>query len=45
MRFLAKANTVLPAISGEFLTRMMEGEPVERVHVSAQGGEFAYGFE
>ncbi len=38
-------NTVLPAISGEFLTRMMEGRPVERVHVSAEDGEFGYGFE
>ncbi len=38
-------NTVLPKISGEFLTRMMEGKPVERVHVSVEGGEFSYGFE
>jgi type VI secretion system protein VasG len=38
-------NTVLPRISGEFLTRMVEGKPVERVHVSVEDGEFSYGFE
>jgi type VI secretion system protein VasG len=35
-------NTLLPALSGEFLTRMLEGRPVERVHVGAEGGEFSY---
>jgi type VI secretion system protein VasG len=38
-------NTVLPKISEEFLTRMMEGKPIERVHVSVITGEFGYGFE
>jgi len=38
-------NTMLPRISTEFLTRMMEGKPIERVHVSVQDGEFGYGFE
>ena len=38
-------NTVLPKISEEFLTRMMEGKPVARVHVSVDGGEFGFGFE
>ena len=38
-------NTVLPKISEEFLTRMMEGKPIERVHVSVNEGEFGYGFE
>ncbi|MDH3594183.1 MAG: type VI secretion system ATPase TssH [Rhodospirillales bacterium] len=38
-------NTVLPRISSEFLTRMVEGKPVERVHVTVEGGEFSYGFE
>ncbi len=38
-------NTVLPAISQEFLTRMVEGQPVARVQLSVQDGEFAYGFE
>jgi type VI secretion system protein VasG len=38
-------NTVLPRISTEFLTRMMEGQPIERVHVTVEDGEFGYGFE
>ena len=38
-------NTVLPRISEEFLKRMMEGKPIERVHVSVSDGEFGYGFE
>ena len=38
-------NTMLPTISQEFLKRMMEGTPVERVRVSVAEGEFAYGFE
>ncbi len=38
-------NTVLPKISEEFLTRMMEGHTIERVHVSVKDGEFGYGFE
>ena len=37
-------NTVLPAISQEFLTRMMDGTPVEKVHVKVEDGEFAYEF-
>ncbi len=37
-------NTLLPSISGEFLKRMMEGNPIERVHVSVVDGEFAYEF-
>ncbi len=37
-------NTVLPRISEELLRRMMEGKPVERVHVEVADGEFAYGF-
>jgi ATP-dependent Clp protease ATP-binding subunit ClpA len=32
-------NTVLPAISQEFLHRMMEGKPIGRVHVSIQDGK------
>jgi type VI secretion system protein VasG len=36
---------VLPRISQEFLTKMMDGEKVERVRVSVDGGEFKYGFE
>jgi type VI secretion system protein VasG len=38
-------NTVLPEISAEFLSRMMEGKPIERVHVSVQDGGFGYGFD
>jgi type VI secretion system protein VasG len=37
-------NTMLPDISREFLTRMMEGKPIERVHVTAANGEFVYEF-
>ena len=37
-------NTMLPSISAEFLTRMMEGQSVERVHVSVADGEFVYEF-
>jgi type VI secretion system protein VasG len=37
-------NTMLPDISREFLTRMMEGKPIERVKVSAVDGGFAYEF-
>jgi len=38
-------NTLLPALSAEFLTRMLEGRPVSRVRVGAEGGEFSYEFE
>ncbi|TVR60251.1 MAG: type VI secretion system ATPase TssH [Candidatus Competibacteraceae bacterium] len=38
-------NTVLPKISEEFLRRMMEGKPIERVHVNVTDGEFGYAFE
>ena len=38
-------NTVLPAVSGELLTRMLEGKPVERVHIAVKDGEFDYSFD
>jgi type VI secretion system protein VasG len=38
-------NSVLPAVSSEFLKRMMDGRPVSRGHVIADHGEFAYAFE
>ena len=38
-------NTLLPAISQEFLTRMVEGKPVARVQIQVQDGDFAYAFE
>ena len=37
-------NTLLPHISKELLTRMVSGEPVEKIHVSVDNGEFAYSF-
>ena len=37
-------NTMLPDISREFLTRMMSGQPIERVQVSVADGAFEYGF-
>lgn len=37
-------NTMLPDISREFLNRMMEGRPIERVSVSTADGDFKYGF-
>jgi type VI secretion system protein VasG len=38
-------NTLLPAISQEFLKRMSQGKPIERVHVQVDGGDFAYSFD
>lgn len=38
-------NTVLPKISQEFLTKMMQGEKIEKVVVSIKDGEFKYGFK
>ncbi|HEX7912679.1 MAG TPA: type VI secretion system ATPase TssH [Paraburkholderia sp.] len=38
-------NSVLPAISGEFLTRLMDGKPVRRAHISVVNGEFGYAFD
>lgn len=38
-------NTLLPSISKEFLQRLMRGETIARVHVKAEGGEFAYEFD
>jgi type VI secretion system protein VasG len=37
-------NTMLPDISKEFLTRMMEGKPIERVNVGVAEGAFEYRF-
>jgi type VI secretion system protein VasG len=37
-------NTVLPALSHEFLTRLMLGKSVTRLHVSAVDGDFHYEF-
>jgi type VI secretion system protein VasG len=38
-------NTVLPRISQEMLTHLMDGKAVGRVNVSVAGGDFAYSFE
>lgn len=38
-------NTVLPKISEEFLTRMMEGKPIEHVCVKVMDGDFGYSFQ
>jgi type VI secretion system protein VasG len=38
-------NSMLPSISSAFLTRMLEGKPVERVHVGTEGSEFTYDFD
>lgn len=37
-------NSLLPAISREFLTRMMEGNPPAKVIVTVKEGDFAYEF-
>jgi type VI secretion system protein VasG len=37
-------NTVLPRISEEFLTRMMEGKTIEGIQVTVEDEQFAYGF-
>jgi type VI secretion system protein VasG len=38
-------NTVLPAISSEFLQRLMRGEAMSKVHVGVNGKEFTYTFD
>jgi type VI secretion system protein VasG len=38
-------NTVLPAISREFLTRTMEGLPLNGVRLAVADGDFAYRFD
>ena len=37
-------NTMLPDISREFLNRMMESKPIERVTVGVEEGQFHYAF-
>ena len=38
-------NTVLPAISREFLTRTMGGSALNGVRLEVEGGDFAYRFD
>jgi type VI secretion system protein VasG len=37
-------NTMLPDVSKEFLARMMDGKPIERVQVGVADGNFTYAF-
>jgi type VI secretion system protein VasG len=38
------SHTLLPEISSELLSRMMEGKPLERIHVGIQSNSFHYAF-
>jgi type VI secretion system protein VasG len=38
-------NTMLPDISAAFLSRMLEGQPISRVQVGADGAAFTYAFD
>ncbi|MBC2741656.1 MAG: type VI secretion system ATPase TssH [Desulfosarcina sp.] len=38
------SHTLLPEISSEILSRMMEGEDLTRIHVGVKDGGFAYSF-
>jgi len=38
-------HTLLPAISLEFLNRMVQGQAIERVQIGVDNGEFTYAFE
>jgi type VI secretion system protein VasG len=38
-------NSLLPVLSREFLTRLVDHCPLERVHVSVENAEFAYAFD
>ncbi|MFH1844710.1 MAG: type VI secretion system ATPase TssH [bacterium] len=38
-------NTVLPRISEELLTHMMDGKPIKKVQVAVDGSSFVYHFE
>jgi type VI secretion system protein VasG len=38
-------NTLLPEISQELLTRLMEGKTAKRVHVDVKDSEFTYSFD
>jgi type VI secretion system protein VasG len=38
-------NTLLPRISQELLTRMMQGNPVSKVATTVTDGEFQYAFD
>jgi type VI secretion system protein VasG len=38
-------NTVLPAVSREFLTRMLAGSPLQGISLGVASGDFTYGFD
>ncbi len=38
-------NTVLPAVSREFLTRMLAGSPLQGISLGVANGDFTYGFQ
>jgi type VI secretion system protein VasG len=38
-------NTVLPTLSQAFLNRMLEGQPLRRVHISVADGDFQYAYD
>ncbi len=38
-------NTMLPRVSREFLNRMVESQPLARVHITVNDGEFEYTFD
>jgi len=38
-------NTMLPAISAAFLTRLIEGEPIKQVQVGVADSQFTYNFD
>jgi type VI secretion system protein VasG len=38
-------HSLLPAMSREFLNRMMEGRPLERVEVTVENKDFVYKFD
>jgi type VI secretion system protein VasG len=37
-------QTLLPEISRQFLSRMLEGNPAKKVHVGVKDAEFVYEF-
>jgi type VI secretion system protein VasG len=39
------SNTMLPVISREFLKRMLEDRPIDRVHIGVADSDFEYAFE
>lgn len=38
-------NSILPVMSREFLTRMMEERPIQKVHIDVVDNEFTYAFD